>query len=140
MASVDVNPFLMKDCLFQVEADQYEAHVSQVQFSPTSQTVTWKGLTPAAVFSFGTAATWVANLTFAQDWSTADSLSRYLYEHEGEEIDVTFEPVAGGPGVTATLIVAPGAIGGQVDQVATAQVSLGVKGKPVLDPIVDPEP
>lgn len=136
MATIAVDPFLMGDCTLTVELDNYEAHVSQVEFAPTSNTVTWKGLTPSSVFSFGSAATWLCNLTYAQDWSTPASLSRYLFEHEGEEIDVVFEPKAGGPSVSATLIVSPGSIGGQVDAVATSQVALGVKGKPTLEPVV----
>ena len=83
MAAIAVSPFLLKDVLFSVETDSYEKHVSQVEFVPTSSTVTWKGLTPTSVFSFGTNATWTCNLTFAQDWETASSLSRYLFDHEG---------------------------------------------------------
>lgn len=136
MATIAVNPFIMRDCLLSVAADNYEAHVSQVEFAPSSSTVTWKGLTPTAVFSFGTASTWVCNLTFAQDWGTASSLSRYLFENEGEEISVSFSPVNGGPAITATLIVAPGSIGGTVDAVAVSTVALGVKGKPTLGAVV----
>lgn len=131
-----VNPFILKDCLFQVADDNYEAHVSQVEFTPTSSPVTWKGLTPSAVFTFGTNATWVCALAFAQDWNTANSLSRYLFTNEGNEVVVTFEPVAGGPAVTATLIVTPGAIGGTIDSVAVSTVSLAVKGKPALEAII----
>lgn len=136
MAEVTVNPFVMRDVIFNVDADGYKAHVSNVTFTPSSSVVTWQGLTPTAAFSFGTNATWTCDLEFAQDWSTAGSLSRYLFENEGEEVSVTFEPVAGGPGITATLIVTPGAVGGAVNAVAVATVSLGVKGKPVLAPIV----
>lgn len=135
MAQIAVNPFIMKDCTLTVAADSYEAHVSAVELVPSSSTVNWKGLTPAAVFSFGTNATWVANLSFAQDWATANSLSRYLFENEGEEIEAVFEPVAGGPSVTATLLIAPGSIGGAVDSVAVSTVSLGVKGKPALEAV-----
>jgi hypothetical protein len=135
MASIAVNPFILKDSIFQVEADNYEAHVSQVEFAPTAPTATFKGLTPAAVFNLVGLASWVCNLAFAQDWATPNSLSRYLYEHEGEEIDVTFEPVTGGPAVTATLFVTPGSIGGTVDGVATSTVALPCKGKPVLAPL-----
>jgi len=136
MAQIGVAPIILKDCLFQVETDSYEKHVSSVEFVPSSSTVVWKGLTPASVFSFGTSATWVCNLSFAQDWETADSLSLYLFENEGEEIDVVFEPVNGGAGFSATLIVAPGSIGGAVDSVAVSTVTLGVKGKPVHIPAV----
>jgi len=134
MATPAVKPFLMRDCLFQVEEDNYEAHVSQVEFVPSSSVVRFKGLTPTSVHSFGTTAEWVANLTYAQDWNTADSLSEYLHENEGTEIDVTFTPVNGGRPITATLIVTPGAIGGQVDSVAVASVSLA-STKPVLGAI-----
>lgn len=135
MAQIAVNPFIMKDCLLTVATDSYEKHVSAVEFVPSSSTVNWKGLTPTAVFSFGTNATWVATISFAQDWATANSFSRYLYEHEGEEIEVVFEPVSGGSSVTATLIITPGSIGGAVDSVAVSTVSLGVKGKPVLEAV-----
>lgn len=135
MATIAVNPFQMTNCLFTVVADNYEAHVSSVSFTPSSSVARFKGLTPDAVFTFAGSPDWMCDITFAQDWSTADSLSRYLFEHIGEDVAVTFEPVKGGTAITATIIIQPGAIGGAVDAVATATVSLGVKGKPVLEPI-----
>lgn len=134
MPQIAAKPFIMRDCLLTVAADSYENHVSAVEFVPSASIVNWKGLTPTAVHSFSTNATWVCNLSFAQDWATVDSLSRYLFENEGDEIVVVFEPVAGGPSVTATIFVTPGSIGGAVDSVAVSTVSLGVKGKPVLEP------
>lgn len=138
MATPIINPFVMRDCIFQVGSDNYEAHVSQVEFAPSSSVVRFKGLTPTSNHARGTTADWVANLTYAQDWNTADSLSEYLHEHEGESIDVTFQPVNGGRPITATLIVTPGAIGGSVDAIATASVSLG-STKPELGSIPSPE-
>lgn len=135
MAVIPVNPFMMGDATFTVEADNYEASVSSATFTPSSSVTTWKGLTPTAVFSFGANATWTLDLEFAQDWATENSLSRYLYENEGEELDVVFAPKAGGPTISATIIATPGAIGGAVDAVAASTVSLGVKGKPVLGPV-----
>jgi len=137
MATPVVKPFIMRDCTFTVEADNYEAHVSQVEFVPSSSVVRFKGLTPASNHAFGTTAEWVANLAYAQDWNTADSLSEYLHEHEGESIEVEFVPVSGGRPITATLIVTPGAIGGSVDAVAVASVSLA-STKPVLGAIPTP--
>lgn len=134
MATPVVKPFIMRDCLFQVEADNYEAHVSQVEFVPSSSVVRFKGLTPTSNHAFGTTAEWLGNLAYAQDWNTPDSLSEYLHEHEGESIDVSFTPVNGGRPITATLIVAPGSIGGNVDSVAVASVSLP-STKPVLGAI-----
>lgn len=135
MAQIAASPFMMRDCTLSVAADSYEAHVSAVEFVPSSSVVNWKGLTPTAVHSFPTSATWVCNMSFAQDWATANSLSRYLFENEGDEIVVVFEPVAGGPSVTATIFITPGSIGGQVDSVAVSTVSAGVKGKPVLEAV-----
>lgn len=134
MATIAVKPFMLTDCTFTVESDNFEAHVSQVEFAPTSTQVKFKGLTPSAQFSFNGSSDWLCNLTFAQDWETPGSLSRYLYEHEGEEIDVTFHPKKAGPAVTAQLTAAPGSIGGAVDTVATSTVALGCSGKPSIEP------
>lgn len=130
MAAIDVNPIVLKDATLKVGADNYEAHVSSVEFVPSSSTVNWKGLTPESVFSFGTNSTWVCNLAFAQDWDTEGSLSAYLFDNEGESVICDFYPDAGGQGFRATLIITPGSIGGAVDSVAVSTVSLGVQGKP----------
>lgn len=138
MTAIAVQPFVLKDCTLKVGTDNYEAHVSQVQFSPSSSQVNWKGLTPSSVFSDVTTATWTCSLAYAQDWTTANSLSLYLHNHEGETVDVVFQPKAGTgqPSVEATLLITPGAIGGTVDQVATATVTLGVQGKPEIVPAI----
>lgn len=134
MASIAVDPILLTNVLLTLGTDSYEKHVSAVEFVPTSNLVTWKGLAPSSKFTFPTDATWQCNITFAQDWETTDSLALYLLEHAGEEIAATFEPVNGGAGFTATLIIVPGSIGGPVDSVAVSTVSLGVSGTPVHVP------
>lgn len=135
MATIAVNPFVLKDVLLTIAADNYEAHVSQVQFDPSSSLQTWQGLAPGATFTDASLATWVAVLAYAQDWETPNSLSQYLYNHEGESIDVTFKPRSGsGPSFSATLVITPGSIGGTVNSFATATVTLGCKGKPELVP------
>ncbi len=60
-------------------------------------------------------------------------LLRYLLAHKGERKDVTFVPKAGGPSVTATLIITPGAIGGSAGaDLATATVTLPLIGEPLF--------
>lgn len=130
MPAIAVQPIILNDVTLTVGTDSYEAHVSQVQMDPTSQTVRWRGMTPTSVHSFGTTAEWAATLTYAQDWETTNSLSNYLYDHEGETIPVTFAPKAGGTAWDASLIIAPGSIGGTGDTVATATVTLGIDGRP----------
>lgn len=133
MAQIAVNPFQLTDCLFQVASDNYEASVSGVIFKPTSKTAKWKGLTPAAVFNFANAAEWQCEISYAQDFETAKALARYLHEHEGEAIAVTFEPKKGGSSITATIVIQPGQIGGNVDEVAASTVTVDVNGKPALE-------
>jgi hypothetical protein len=103
-----------------------------VTFTPTASSITWSGL-GANTHTDVSTATWVCTLSYVQDWDTSDSLSRFLFENEGETIDVTFKPVAAGlPTFTAELVVTPGAIGGTVNAYAVTTVSLGVNGKPEL--------
>lgn len=135
MASIAVNPFVLKDVVFEVGADDYAAHVSQVEFTPEASTITWKGLTPDATFTDVASATWTCTISYVQDWS-ATGLSRYLYEHEGDTVAVEFTPVNGGPAFTADVIIVPGAIGGSVDSFAAGSVTLGVQGRPLLVPAV----
>jgi hypothetical protein len=136
MAQIAVAPITLTNALLTLGIDGYEKHVSAVELVPTATSTTWKGLNPDAVFTNTGRATWVCNLSFAQDWETPDSLSQYLLEHEGEIIAAVFEPEAGGAGFTANLVITPGSIGGAVDTTAVATVSLGVQGRPVLVPAV----
>lgn len=130
--------FILNNLVFKVAADNYETQVSTVEFVPSTSVVTWQGGTPESSFSATTSAKWTCNLSYSQDWTDPDSLSMYLYEHEGESVEVTFEPIAGGVGFSATVVVVPGSIGGAVDAVQVATVSLGVSGKPVIVPDVTP--
>lgn len=130
MAKIEVKPIVLRDCELSIAADDYAAHVSGVTITPNTGSVSWNGLTPDATFSFPTATNWGAALDYAQDWQTPNSLSRYLFDHEGEQVTMTFKPKTGGLGWEIDVFIAPGAIGGQVNNVATASVSLGVIGKP----------
>lgn len=130
MAQIAVNPIVLRDVLLSIAADDYEKHVSGVTITPTTGAVNWTGLDPAATFTFPTSTTWAAQLDYAQDWETLNSLSEYLFAHEGEQVTATFEPVKGGTGWEIDVFIVPGSIGGQVNAVATASVTLGVVGRP----------
>ena len=134
MTAIAVQPIILTDCKLTIGTDNYEAHVSGVIFNPASSIVTWKGLTPTSKFSFAASSTWTCQLDYAQDWETVDSLSQYLHDNEGTAVAATFEPEDGGASWGATLLIAPGAIGGQVDGVPVGSVTLGVQGKPALTP------
>lgn len=133
MATINVAPLVMKDVTLTIGTDDYKKHVDQVVFTPSAQTQTWTGLDGSSYSDVGTA-TWVCTLNYVQDWETADSLSQYLLENEGESVSVTFKPKSGsGPSFTATVTITPGAIGGSVNAYATTSVSLG-STKPTLVP------
>jgi hypothetical protein len=129
-------PFLLKNVSLLIGPTdtnfEFAKAVDAVTFTPSASTVSWTGL-GGNTFTDVTTATWACALSYPQDWDDEDSLSRYLHEHEGEQVACTFKPKsAGTPSVTATLVITPGAIGGTVNQVAVATVTLGVIGKPVI--------
>jgi hypothetical protein len=134
MSQIDVKPIVLRDVLLSIAADDYEKHVSGVTITPTTGSVVWNGLSPDAAFNFPTSTTWALQLDYAQDWDTTNSLSRYLFDHEGEKVTMTFEPERGGTGWEVDVFIVPGAIGGQVNAVATASVTLGVVGRPTPVP------
>lgn len=134
MAAIAVAPFVLKDVIFQVGTDSYEAHVSSVKFTPSTETVKWQGLTPSAAFTDTTVPTWECEIAYAQDWVTANSLAQYLMTNSGTSKVVVFKPqgtTTGKPIFTATLNITPGQIGGDVNTVQTATVTMGVVGAPV---------
>jgi len=136
MVAVAVAPFVLKDATFLVGLDNYEAHVSQVEFAPSVSQLQWQGLTPSASFTDSSSPSWSATLAYAQDWTTPNSFSQYLYDHQGETIDAEFVTNDGAGSWAAKLIIAPGAVGGSVNAYAVATVNLGISGQPVFTPAV----
>lgn len=133
MATIAVKPLMLKDVLLVIEADNYEKHVSGVSFVPTAAQATWQGLTPDATFTDVANATWAVTLNYVQDWDTANSLSEYLFENEGETVTMVFTPIkgTGKKTFTAQVTITPGQIGGEVNAYATTSVTLG-STKPVV--------
>ena len=132
----NVNPLVLKDVVLRFgDADtghDFRKHADQVTFTPSSSQATWTGL-GANTHSDVSTATWTCVVNYVQDWDTTNSLSRFLYENEGAEIPVLFQPKSGtGPSFEATVIITPGAIGGPVNSFATTSVTLGCKAKPEL--------
>lgn len=135
MASITPVPIVLNDIVFTIAADNYEAAVSKAELVPTTPIASWKGMTPTANFQLPGTTEWVLNLDFAQDHATANSLSQYLLANNGQKKTVTIKPKKPATGtaplytIDATMI--PGTIGGQVDAVAVASVSLPCSGQPV---------
>lgn len=131
MAEISLTPTVLKDSVFTLDGNGYVGSVSNVTFTPASTTVTAKGLTPSAVYTDQTAATWTVAITYLQDWDTEDSLANLLFDNEGDEVTLTFAPNKTGALWTAQVKLVPGTVGGAGDAFMTATVTLGITGRPV---------
>lgn len=133
MTQIAVAPLFLKDVTLSVGTDSYEKAVSSVTLTPSVTTATFKGLNPEAVFTEVGTPTWAADIAYAQDWTTVNSLSAYLFAHQGETVVMNFSPRNGsGPSFTVSVVIVSGAVGGAVDSFATTTVSLPVQGQPDL--------
>lgn len=133
MPAIAVAPFVLKDAIFQVGTDTYEAHVASAKIEPSSSVLTWQGITPAATFTEQTAETWSCTVTLAQDWTTANSLAQYLLTNKGQKKTVVFKPkgtTTGMPIFTVDMIMAAPQIGGDVNTFQEATVTMGCVGVP----------
>lgn len=134
MATIEVAPIVLTDVSLLIPTDDYAKNVSSVMLTPTSSTVTWNGLGKNS-FTGASIATWAVTIEYAQDWETTNSLSQYLYANEGNKVEMTFKPQSGsGPSFEVEVTIVPGAIGGAVNTVAVASVTLPCSAKPVLVP------
>lgn len=116
--------------------DEFAAAIQSMTLTPSTTIVKEKGLRPGSVFSFASDPEWDLEVSYMQDWSDEDSLSFYLFNHSGETVPAVIEPEAGGLSVAVNVTIVAGAIGGALDAVAKATVTLGVTGQPVLTPAV----
>lgn len=137
MAAISLTPVVLKDSVFTLDGSDFSGHVSNVTFTPASTTVTAKGLTPTAVYTDQTAATWTVAITYFQDWDNPESLSNKLFDNEGDEVTLTFAPVnkSGKALWSAQVKLVPGTVGGAGDAWMTATVTLGINGRPVSSTI-----
>lgn len=134
MAIVPVQPLVMKDvdAIFgaDVDAPDFRKHLDAITYTPTAAQASWTGLGANTHTDVATAL-WALVLSYVQDWDSAESLSRFLFEHEGETIPVEFRPRTGsGASFASNVVITPGAIGGAVNAFATTSVTLG-SDKPV---------
>lgn len=136
MVAIAVKPFVLRDVDLQIGTDNYEAHVSQCEYVPTTPQLSWTGLANNTVSASGTA-TWVLTIAGAQDWETANSLSQFLHEHEGETLPVTLTPKDGAGTFTSDITIAPANIGGTAAAFSVFTVSMG-STKPEFTPAVAP--
>lgn len=110
---------------------EFREAVQSFQFVPSTSIVTAKGGRPGAVFTGVAGGTWQLNMKLLQDIEKATSLVNYLNANAGKTKTVDFIP-NGGAKVSATIVIAPVALGGDIDAFLDATLSMGVKGAPVV--------
>lgn len=126
MAQIGVAPKAVKNLRLKVGTDNYEKHVSSIDWTPKSSTIQWAGGTPDAVFTDTSPEVWTANVTFIQDFETVDSFANFLLDHAGETAVVEYKPDADGDfGISATLTLGSPKIGGKVGTYNESTVAMG---------------
>jgi acetyltransferase-like isoleucine patch superfamily enzyme len=123
-------PYIMGAAILTLGGDAYEGQISGAVFTPSASVTTWTAIN-ADTHSFTSPATWVLDLSFAQDVNFADALTRYLHDNEGDVVPAVLTPIGTGATVTANVTLTPGAIGGDSTAVSASTVQLG-STKPVL--------
>lgn len=142
MAVIEIQPIRLANVKLNIKSGatdvgDFEKHVSTVLMTPTTGSVSWSGL-GGNTHSFPTSTTWAVQIDYAQDWKNATSLSRYLYANAGKEVTLTFATdgtaaiSTTNPGWRVNITIQPGAVGGAVDTVGTASVTLMASAAPVL--------
>ncbi len=125
------SPYSLKTATLTIAGDDFTAAVTQVEFQPSTSSSTVRTI-GGDVYKDSAISEWSCAVGIVQDLHPS-GLLRYLLDHEGEEKAVVFTPKVGGPGIAATLVMSPGAIGGTAGpDRTTASVNLAVVGKPVF--------
>ena len=125
-------PLFIKSASVKIGTVEYADLISNVVLTPTTPTLTFKGVSGKTFQSTGSES-WVLQFDYAQDWESADSLAFKLFNDAGTDATVVITPEAGtgNPSWTVEATLQPGAVGGAVDAAATASVTLPVTGRPV---------
>lgn len=129
MAVIGVVPIQMKDATLMIAGDDFTAAVSSVTFTPSPQWILAQDIFGRRRRAVLASVSWSCRVSLLQDGS-ATSLHRYLLAHAGESKVVVFTPEAGGVAYMATVVLAPGNIGGTAADLLQADVDLPVTDGP----------
>ena len=130
-----MQPYVLKDAVLTIAADDFTAAIAQAVFVPQVQWL-WSthlgSVTASPVFA---GIRWTVTLSYLQDL-TDGSLTLYLLEHVAETKEVIFTPVAGGKSLRADVMIVPGQVGGVTNQLATATATMPLFDTPELGTVV----
>lgn len=129
MTTITNVAYFQKNGIIEIEADNYTSGVSSFALVPTTPTATLTDV-GGGVQSFAGTPSWVAQITFGQDWTTPASLSKKSIEWAGQRKTLKYTPTTGAAPVTIEVIFQPSQIGGGASAIATATLNLGCTGQP----------
>lgn len=130
MVNIAPAPFSMNRGLLKAPLNNYEASVSSAKIVATTTVSKFKGIDGSTVASASEPDNMLV-LTFAQDWTTEDSLSQHLLDGHGTIEAWELTPEAGGVKAQVNVLLVQGDFGGDVDATAVATVNLQIIGQPV---------
>ena len=140
MVDIAAAPFALRDARLIIEPGageerEFSSSVSHVLFDPR---VEWiedsKFARPERTYIMGRTEWWLA-LEYPQDWGEASSLSLFLALHAGETRDLLFVPseTLATHQVRATVVLAPGPIGGDAGPMLTGVVAMPLRRAPIFE-------
>ena len=94
MATIALATYVLKACLLQIAADNYEKHVAAATLAPTVNGQTFKAI-DGSVTRDTSVPEWTLTLDYAQDWTTANSLAAYLLANVGTQKTIILSPRVG---------------------------------------------
>lgn len=114
-----------------IDSDNFTKGVESFALVPSTPTETVKDI-GGGIQSLAGEAEWTVQITFAQDWASAGSLSKKSIEWAGSPKTIVFTPQTGAETVTVSVTFQPSQIGGAAAGINKATLSLGVNGQPVF--------
>lgn len=124
--------FVLRNSSVTFDGTEFNNQLSAARLVPETSIQTQKTLDPEGTLQDVDSATWTFEISGPQG-NDEDGLTTYLEEHEGEEIEVVFQPKLGsGQKVkTFTVIAMAPEFGGEQGAFGTFSLSLPVQGSPV---------
>lgn len=129
MASIAPAPIIMNNAILKIGTDNYEKAVSSAKLVPNTPMGKFQGIDGTWTIKAGTPS-WELQLEFAQDWTTANSLSQYLATNAGLTKSIELTPETGGAKKTVTVTIIAGSVGGAGGTTTLDSVTLSVNGQP----------
>lgn len=131
MATIPVQPLMLKNAVVTVASDDFTAAFTSVTFEPSPEWE-WVDVFLGPSVPVLSRVRWECRLGYLQDLTNLDSWTRFLTNNAGLSVDMTFTPQAFGEIIEATVMIVPGALGGSADEQLSAEVRLPLDGSPSL--------